>query len=89
VFDTESKSKTRTQGDRDGQSQAADQGRQARQQQGPRGPTLLSYETVQADRIVPGGSYRHENITPACGRCNIHRANKRGWVAPKSLAVAS
>ena len=34
---------------------------------------LLTVETVTADRIIPGcqgGTYRHENIRPACGPCN-------------------
>jgi hypothetical protein len=45
-------------------------------------PMLLTYGTVQADRIIPGGSYRRANVTPACGPCNINRSNKIGWVAP-------
>lgn len=35
--------------------------------------TLLSVETVTVDRIIPGckgGTYRRNNIRPACGRCN-------------------
>lgn len=35
--------------------------------------TLLTEETVTADRIIPGiegGSYRRENIRPCCGYCN-------------------
>jgi len=34
---------------------------------------LLSAETVTVDRIKPGahgGTYRRDNIRPACGRCN-------------------
>lgn len=34
---------------------------------------LLTVDTVTADRIVPGcqgGTYRRDNIRPACGRCN-------------------
>lgn len=34
---------------------------------------LLSVETVTADRIIPGalgGTYRRNNIRPACGSCN-------------------
>jgi hypothetical protein len=34
---------------------------------------LLTVETVTVDRIKPGcrgGTYRRENIRPACGRCN-------------------
>lgn len=35
--------------------------------------TLLTAETVTVDRIIPGcrgGTYRRDNIRPACGRCN-------------------
>jgi 5-methylcytosine-specific restriction endonuclease McrA len=35
--------------------------------------TLLTVETVTVDRIIPGcmgGTYRRENIRPACGTCN-------------------
>ena len=34
---------------------------------------LLTADTVTADRIKPGcqgGTYRRDNIRPACGRCN-------------------
>lgn len=34
---------------------------------------LLTSDTVTVDRIKPGcrgGTYRRENIRPACGRCN-------------------
>ncbi len=36
----------------------------------------LTYETITADRIVPGnegGTYRRENIVPSCLRCNQKR----------------
>lgn len=35
--------------------------------------TLLTAETVSVDRIIPGcqgGTYRRDNIRPACERCN-------------------
>lgn len=35
--------------------------------------TLLSVDTVTVDRIIPGaqgGTYRRNNIRPACGTCN-------------------
>lgn len=35
--------------------------------------TLLTVDTVTVDRIVPGckgGTYRRDNIRPACGTCN-------------------
>ncbi len=34
---------------------------------------LLTVETVTVDRIIPGcrgGTYRRDNIRPACGSCN-------------------
>lgn len=34
--------------------------------------------TVTADRIKPGGSYRRENIRPACGPCNEYTGGKLG-----------
>ncbi len=35
--------------------------------------TLLTVDTVTVDRIIPGcqgGTYRRNNIRPACGSCN-------------------
>ena len=35
--------------------------------------TLLTVDTVTVDRIIPGcqgGTYRRNNIRPACGKCN-------------------
>lgn len=35
--------------------------------------TLLTFETVTVDKITPqveGGTYRRDNIRPACGPCN-------------------
>ncbi len=40
----------------------------------------LTYATMEADRIVPGGSYRRGNIQPACGDCNRSRGNDPTWV---------
>lgn len=34
---------------------------------------LLVFETVTVDRVIPGcqgGTYRRNNIRPACGKCN-------------------
>lgn len=47
---------------------------------------LLTVETVTVDRIIPGcqgGTYRRNNIRPACGACNSEtggavRSSKRG-----------
>jgi hypothetical protein len=30
---------------------------------------------VEADRIAPGGSYRRDNIVPACRPCNLARSD--------------
>lgn len=45
----------------------------------------LDYATVEADRIVPGGSYRRENVQPACRDCNASRSNDTEWIAPKDV----
>jgi 5-methylcytosine-specific restriction endonuclease McrA len=40
---------------------------------------LLTVDTVTVDRIVPGclgGTYRRDNIRPACGRCNSSTGGK-------------
>lgn len=51
--------------------------------------TLLTVDTVTVDRIKPGckgGTYRRDNIRPACGPCNSEtggglRANPKKRVA--------
>jgi hypothetical protein len=35
----------------------------------------LTVSTVEADRMVPGGSYRRDNIVPACRPCNLARSD--------------
>jgi len=35
----------------------------------------LTIETLQQDRIVPGGSYRMSNVQPSCQSCNLLRGN--------------
>lgn len=35
----------------------------------------LTFETVEADRITAGGSYRRENVQPACRGCNLERSD--------------
>lgn len=49
--------------------------------------TMLDYFTVEADRKVPGGSYRRENIQPSCGLCNKRRSNNSEWLSPLALAL--
>lgn len=44
--------------------------------------TSLGYATVEADRIVPGGTYRRDNVQPACRPCNSRRQNDTSWVGP-------
>jgi hypothetical protein len=41
---------------------------------------MLDFETVEADRIVPGGSYARTNIQPACRSCNLARSDKIDWI---------
>jgi hypothetical protein len=45
----------------------------------------LNVYIVEADRIVPGGSYRRDNIVPACRPCNLARSD-HGWLIPKQIA---
>lgn len=42
----------------------------------------LTFETVEADRIEPGGSYRRRNVQPSCKRCNVSRGKKTSWISP-------
>jgi hypothetical protein len=42
----------------------------------------LTYATVEADRIIPGGPYRRENVQPACRDCNRDRSDNVAWVPP-------
>lgn len=35
--------------------------------------TALTWDTLQQDRLVPGGPYRRNNLVPACAGCNIAR----------------
>lgn len=46
----------------------------------------LSFNTVEADRIIPGGSYRRDNVQPACRGCNLDRSDNVNW--SYALAVA-
>lgn len=39
----------------------------------------LNRQTVQADRIDPAGTYKRENVQPACESCNIRRGNDTSW----------
>ena len=41
--------------------------------------TVLDYAHVEADRIIPGGSYRRDNVQPACRSCNAARSDNPDW----------
>lgn len=49
--------------------------------------TLCSREVVQADRIIPGGSYRRTNVQPSCPGCNKARSNKIDWRPARQLQL--
>lgn len=48
----------------------------------------LVYETVEADRIEPGGPYARHNVQPACRRCNVTRSNDPTWCWDPARALA-
>lgn len=48
---------------------------------------MLGYDDVEADRIIPGGSYRRDNVQPACRACNLDRSDDAAWVGPLALAA--
>jgi 5-methylcytosine-specific restriction endonuclease McrA len=43
----------------------------------------LTYDKVEADRKIPGGSYRRDNVQPSCRSCNNARSNNTSWTPPK------
>lgn len=45
----------------------------------------LTEQTVEADRIIAGGSYRRENIVPACRPCNLARSDD-DFLTPEQIA---
>jgi hypothetical protein len=46
--------------------------------------TMLNSATLEADRIIAGGSYARTNVIPACRACNVARLDKSLWsFAPK------
>jgi 5-methylcytosine-specific restriction endonuclease McrA len=51
--------------------------------------SLLTFATVEADRIVPGGSYARSNVQPSCRPCNAARSNRLDWVSPRLAAAAA
>lgn len=44
---------------------------------------LLHFNTLTVDRIIPGckgGTYRRNNIRPACAQCNSSTGGKLPWL---------
>lgn len=54
---------------------------------------VQGYDSVQADRIKPGGSYRRGNVQPSCASCNRQRSDDVTWIHPnrqhKQLTAAA
>jgi hypothetical protein len=46
----------------------------------------LDFDSVEADRILPGGSYAFANVIPACRECNVARLNKSLWAFSPRVA---
>lgn len=44
--------------------------------------TVVLRDEVDIDRIIPGGSYRRDNIQPSCRWCNLERSDNTGWTGP-------
>lgn len=49
----------------------------------------LTFATVQADRIIPGGTYRRDNVQPSCSKDNIARSDNAAWISPLAAAAAA
>lgn len=53
---------------------------------------IVTFETVTADRIIPGGTYAHTNVQPACAPCQnrqgalITRERRHQWFGWKREA---
>lgn len=43
--------------------------------------------SLTVDRINPGGTYRRENIQPACRPCQIHQGGLLHFMTPESRAA--
>jgi hypothetical protein len=48
----------------------------------------VTFETVEADRIIPGGAYARSNVQPSCKPCNQARSDDPTWVATRIQEVA-
>jgi hypothetical protein len=40
---------------------------------------IVDYDTVEADRVIPGGRYAHQNVQPSCRPCNLARSDNPEW----------
>lgn len=49
---------------------------------------LVLAADVDIDRIVPGGSYRRDNIQPSCRACNLARSDNPDWSLDRELVLA-
>jgi len=49
--------------------------------------TKLTRRTLTADRIVPGASYRRDNIQPACQPCNRARGEDVNWAPTRRRSI--
>lgn len=47
----------------------------------------LNYDTVEADRIIPGGTYHRNNVQPSCRPCNVRRGDSPVTPYPPHLPV--
>ena len=50
-------------------------------------PAVLTFETVCADRIIPGwkgGRYTQDNIQPSCQSCGSEQGGQMGQVAKET-----
>jgi hypothetical protein len=46
---------------------------------------MLTYDTLERDRVQPGGPYAYHNLQPACRACNLRRSNNTTWKGPLAL----
>jgi hypothetical protein len=47
----------------------------------------LTFATVEADRIVPGGAYARSNVQPSCRGCNLARSDDASWTPATAVAA--
>lgn len=39
----------------------------------------VNFDTIEADRIIPGGPYAFFNVQPSCRSCNCARSDNANW----------